>query len=463
MKKKYAAEPYRIKVIEHIRQTTKEERIKILKNAGYNPFSLRSEDVYIDLLTDSGTSAMSQEQWSALMIGDEAYAGSRSFYRLESVVKNITNYQYFIPAHQGRGAEQVFLPQLVTKKGMYYISNIHFDTTRSHVELAGARAIDCVIDDCFDLQTYHPFKGNFCLNKLEKTILDKGKENIAGIIMTITNNSAGGQPVSMENMRQVSEMAKKYGITTIIDGARYAENAFFIKEREEGYQDMDIIDIAREAFSYADVLLMSAKKDGLVNMGGFIAIKDHEELYNKCRTYIVPMEGFPTYGGMNGRDMDALAVGLMEALDENYLRHRIDQVRYLGDRLREAGVPVQYPIGGHAVFVDCKSIAPHIPYDQFPAQSVTNAIYIEAGVRAVEIGSLLLGRDPDTHENIQSEMELMRLTIPRRVYTYRHLDVVADAVIHVFEHRSELKGLAFVYEPPILRHFTAVFKPIDSL
>lgn len=461
MNKKYVAEPYRIKVVEPIRQTTKEERIQLLENVGYNPFSLKSDDVYIDLLTDSGTGAMSQHQWAAMMIGDEAYAGSRSFYRLEATVKNITNYKYFIPTHQGRGAEQVFLPQLVKHKGMHFISNIHFDTTRAHVELAGARAIDCVIDECFDMATYHPFKGNFDLERLEQIILEKKKENIAGIIMTITNNSAGGQPVSMENMRAVSKIAKKYDIPTIIDGARYAENAFFVKEREEGYQNKSILEIAREAFSYADAFLMSAKKDGLVNIGGIIAIKDNEKLFNLCRTYVVPLEGFPTYGGLTGRDMDAMAVGLEEGLGLDYLKHRIDQVRYLGDRLREAGVPVQYPIGGHAVFVDCKSFAPHIPFDQFPALSVTNEVYIEAGVRAVEIGSLLLGRDPDTNKNLESAMELMRLTIPRRVYTYSHLDVVADAVIEVYKNRDKLKGYEFIYEAPILRHFTSTFKKVD--
>ncbi len=462
MEKKYTAEPYRIKMVEPIKETTRKEREMLLKNVGYNPFSLRSEDVYIDLLTDSGTGAMSQEQWGAMMVGDEAYAGSRSFFKLESAVKNITGYQYFMPVHQGRGAEQVFLPQLVTKKGMYYISNIHFDTTRAHVELAGARAIDCVIEACFDIDLNHPFKGNFDLIQLEKLIVNKGKENIAGIIMTITNNSAGGQPVSMENLREVKKIANKYHIPTIIDGARYAENAFFIKEREKGYEDMAIIDIAREECSYADVFLMSAKKDGLVNMGGIIAIKDNEALFNQCKVTVIPYEGFPTYGGMNGRDMEALAVGLMEGLDERYLRHRTDQVRYLGDKLKAAGVPIQYPIGGHAVFVECKRFAPHIPSHQFPALSVTNAIYLEAGIRAVEIGSLLLGRDPDTHENKVSEMELMRLTIPRRVYTYKHMDVVADAVIHVYKHRQELKGYEFVYESPILRHFTSTFRPIET-
>lgn len=459
MQKKYSAPPYRIKMVEPIKMTSKEERIKFLEEAGYNPFSLKSEDVYIDLLTDSGTGAMSHYQWGALMQGDEAYAGSKSFYRLEKVVKDITGYKYFIPAHQGRGAEQVALPQLVTKEGMYFISNMHFDTTRAHVEIAGARAVDVVIDECFDTDTYHPFKGNFNLGKLEEVINEKGAENIAGIILTITNNSAGGQPVSMENLRAVKKIAEKYGIKTIIDGARYAENAFFVKEREEGYKNKTIREIAREAFDLADIFLMSSKKDGLVNMGGIIAIKDDEELYTKCRTFIVPLEGFPTYGGLAGRDLEALAVGLEEALEEDYLRHRIDQIRYLGDKLRDAGVPIQYPVGGHAVFVDCKQIAPHIPYYEFPAQAVCNEVYLEAGVRPVEIGSFLLGRDPDTGENIESPMELMRLTIPRRTYTYAHLDVVAEAVIEVYNRREELVGLDFDFEPPVLRHFTARLKP----
>lgn len=460
MEKKYVAPPYRIKMVEPIKMTTKEERIEKLKAVGYNPFSLKSEDVYIDLLSDSGSGAMSQNQWAALMLGDEAYAGSRNFYRLEKVVKDITKYQYVIPAHQGRGAEQVTLPQLVKHEGMYFLSNMHFDTTRAHVELAGARAIDVVIDECFDTVNYHPFKGNFDLEKLEKEIKEKGAENIAGIIMTVTNNSAGGQPVSMENLRKTKEIANKYNIKTIIDGARYAENAFFIKEREKGYENKSIREIAQEMLSYGDIFLMSSKKDGLVNIGGIIAIKDDYELYQKCRTYIVPLEGFPTYGGLTGRDMEALAVGLEEALDEDYLRHRIDQVRFLGDKLREAGVPIQYPVGGHAVFVDCKKICPHIPYYQFPAQAVCNEVYIESGVRAVEVGSFLLGRDPDTKENLESPLELMRLTIPRRTYTYAHLEVVANAVIEVYKRREKLVGLEFEYEPPVLRHFTARLKPV---
>jgi len=461
MERKYVAPPYRIKMVEPIRQISREARIEALKEAGYNPFQLKSKDVFIDLLTDSGTGAMSHYQWGALMTGDESYAGSKSYYNLEKVVKDITGYEYVIPAHQGRGAEQVALPQLIDgREGMYFISNFHFDTTRAHVEIAGARAIDCVIEECFDTENFHPFKGNFDVSKLEEIIKDKGPEKIAGIIMTITNNSAGGQPVSLENMRQTKAVAEKYGITTLIDGARYAENAFFIKEREEGYQDKSIREIAREQFDLADIFLMSSKKDGLVNIGGLIAIKNDHELFIKCRSYIIPMEGFPTYGGLAGRDLEALAVGLEEALEFDYLQHRIDQIRYVGDRLREAGVPIQYPVGGHAVFVDCKKIASHIPFDQFPAQSVCNAVYIEAGVRPVEIGSFLLGRDPDTNENIESPMELMRLTIPRRTYTYAHLDVVCDAVIEVYKNREDLVGLDFDFEPPVLRHFTASLKPL---
>lgn len=459
--KKYIAPPYRIKMTEPIRLIPSNEREIALKEAGYNPFQLKSDDVYIDLLTDSGTGAMSQYQWAALMIGDESYAGSRSFYKFEKVVKDITGYNYVIPAHQGRGAEQVCLPQLVEgREGMYFISNMHFDTTRAHVEIAGARAIDCVIEECFDTETYHPFKGNFDIKKLEEIILEKGAENVAGIIMTITNNSSGGQPVSLENLRLTRDVAKKYGITTVIDGARYAENAFFIKEREEGYQDKSIKEIAREQFDMADIFLMSAKKDGLSNIGGLIAIKDNFDIYTKCRTFIVPLEGFPTYGGLAGRDLEVLAVGLEEALELDYLTHRIDQVRFLGDKLRDAGVPIQYPVGGHAVFVDCKKIAPHIPFHQFPAQAVCNAVYLEAGVRPVEIGSFLLGRDPDTGLNLESPLELMRLTIPRRTYTYAHLEVVADACIEVYNNREALVGLDFDYEPPMLRHFTAKLKPV---
>lgn len=461
MDKSYRLPPYKIKMIEPIRLIEKTARFERLKEAGFNPFKLRSEDVFIDLLTDSGTGSMSHFQWSALMIGDESYAGSSSYYRLEKVVKEITGYKYMMPAHQGRGAEQVVIPLLIKHPGMVFISNIHFDTTRAHVELAGARAVDCVCKECFDLSNYHPFKGNFDISKLELLIQEHNSLNVAGIIMTITNNSAGGQPVSLENMKEVSKIAKKYNIPLLIDGARYAENSFFIKQREEGYASKSIKEIAKETFELADIFLMSAKKDGLVNIGGLIAIKEDESFYKQCQIRIVPLEGFPTYGGLAGRDMDALAVGLLEALEEDYLAYRIDEVRFLGDLLKDAGVPIQYPTGGHAVFIDCGKMCPQIPYDQFPAQAVCNELYLEGGIRAVEIGSLLLGRDPDTGKNIKADVEFMRLTIPRRTYTFDQLRYVAKSVIQVYHRKDVIKGVKFEYESPILRHFTARFLPVE--
>ncbi len=455
------AEPFKIKMVEPIRLIPREERERKLKEAGYNPFALKAEDVYIDLLTDSGTGAMSDRQWSALMMGDESYAGSRSFYRLEKVTKDITGYKYVIPTHQGRGAEQVVLPNVIKKQGDYVLSNMHFDTTKAHVEIAGGRAINLIHDKAFNTTEYDDFKGDFDLEKLEEFIKGNKLEDISCIVVTVTCNSAGGQPVSMANIKGVKEIADRYGLKVLMDAARYAENAYFIKIREKGYEDKTIREISKEMFSYADGMMMSSKKDGLSNMGGLIAIKDDEELYTACRSTVVPLEGFPTYGGLSGRDMEALAVGLEEALEYEYLEYRIEQVKYLGDRLREAGVPIQYPTGGHAVFVDCKKICPHIPYYQFPAQAVCNAVYLAAGVRPVEIGSFLLGRDPDTGENLESPLELMRLTIPRRVYTNRHMDVVADAVIEAYRNADKLVGFDFEYEPKVLRHFTARLKPVE--
>ncbi len=458
MKTIYFPEPFRIKSVEPLRMLTREERERKIAEAGYNVFSLASRDVYIDLLTDSGTGAMSVDQWAGVMVGDESYAGAECYYRVQETAKRIFGLPYVQLVHQGRAAEKVLLPVLLQGK-KYAISNMHFDTTRAHVELAGARAIDCVVPEALDTTAYYDFKGNMDTARLEQYIKELGAENIGVIIMTITNNSAGGQPVSVENIRKTREIAHAHGIPFMIDAARYAENAYFVHKREPEFADSTIEEIVKATFEDADCFTMSAKKDAIVNMGGLIGCRNRE-IFELVKQRCISFEGFITYGGMSGRDIEALARGLKEGIDENYLRYRIGQMEYLAARLDEAGIPYQSPVGGHAVFVDAKKLLPHIPYYEFPAQALAIELYKEAGIRACDIGSFMLGNDPDTGKQLEAEFEFTRLAIPRRVYTQSHLDVIADALENIKERAGRIRGYRIVEEPPILRHFTAKLLPL---
>ncbi|MGA2822943.1 MAG: tryptophanase [Bacteroidales bacterium] len=446
------SESYRIKMVEAIRKSTLEERQEWIKDAKYNLFLLKSEQVFIDLLTDSGTGAMSDKQWSEMMLGDESYAGASSYYKMKEAIFNITGFDHFLPTHQGRAAENVLFSVLV-KEGNLVPGNSHFDTTKGHIEFRKAFAIDCTIDEAFDTTCNHPFKGNVDPEKLED-VLKKSADKVPFIIVTLTNNSAGGQPVSMENLRRVRQIADRYGKIVLFDSARFAENAYFIKLREEKYKDVSIRAIALEMFSYADIITMSCKKDAIVNIGGFIGMRD-DELFRQCCVFNIMFEGYITYGGLAGRDMNAIAQGLYEGTDFEYLNTRVKQVEYLGKRLIEFGIPIQQPIGGHAVFVDAKRFLPCLKKEEFQAQTLAIWLYLESGVRGVEIGALMADRDPLTRENRYPKLEFLRLAIPRRVYTNNHMDVVAVALKNVFDRRNELtRGVRIIREAPIMRHFT---------
>ncbi|MCI2081865.1 MAG: tryptophanase [Bacteroidales bacterium] len=453
------AESFKIKTVENIHKSTREERECWLKEAKYNLFALKSDYVYIDLLTDSGTGAMSDKQWAALMQADESYAGARSYYHLKDSIEEITGFKYFLPTHQGRAAENVLFSSII-KAGDFLPGNSHFDTTKGHIEFRKATAVDCTIDEAKDTQLIVPFKGNMDLGKLEKVLEAHPAEKIPAVVLTVTNNTAGGQPVSMENIRGISALCRKYGVKLMIDSARFAENAYFIKTREKGYENKTIREIAKEMFSYADFMTMSSKKDAIVNMGGFIGFRNEED-WKKCQMYNVMFEGYITYGGMSGRDMECLAQGLYEGTEFDYLETRINQVRHLADKLDEYGIPYQKPAGGHAIFLDALKFLPKVPREEFVAQTLAIEIYKEAGIRSVEIGTLLADRDPVTHENRYPALELCRLAIPRRVYTNNHMDYTAAAIKNVYDRRDSLtSGFRITYQAPIMRHFTVEMEPV---
>lgn len=444
-------------MVESIHRSTREERDQWIKEAHYNVFQLKAEQVFIDLLTDSGTGAMSDRQWSAMMLGDESYAGARSFYRFKEVVTSITGFEHVLPTHQGRAAENVFFSTLV-KKGTVIPGNSHFDTTKGHIESRGGIALDCTVDEARDTQLEVPFKGNVDVAKLEAALKEHG-DKVAFVVITCTNNTAGGQPVSMQNIRETSELTHRYGKRLVMDSARFAENAYFIKTREKGYAERSIREICREMFSYADAMTMSAKKDAIVNMGGFFATR-HQDWYDAAKVFCIVNEGYVTYGGMSGRDMEALATGLEENTEFSMLETRIKQVEYLGKRLDEFGIPYQRPVGGHAIFIDAPRVLPNVPKEEFPAQTLTVELYREAGIRGCEIGYLLADRDPVTRQNRFGGLDLLRLAIPRRTYTNNHMDVVAVAMKNVFDRRDSIRrGVVIEWEAPIMRHFTVQLKP----
>jgi tryptophanase len=455
MKFQTIIEPFRVKTVEPIRQTTDAERHAALEAATYNPFLLQAQDVLIDLLTDSGTGAMSVYQWSGMMKGDESYAGARSFAVFEQAVRDITGFTHVIPTHQGRAAEHILFSTAVTP-GDVVPNNTHFDTTRANVEDAGGIALDIPIPEAREPQSAHPFKGDMDLEALERTLGDR-TTTVPLVMLTVTNNSGGGQPVSLANVRAVSEICRRHGVPLFIDACRFAENAWFVRTREPGQEERLPIDIAREMFSLADGATMSAKKDGMANIGGFLAMND-AELARRCRTRLVLTEGFPTYGGLAGYDLEAIAVGLKEALDPDYLRYRIRSIAYLGDKLTAAGVPILTPTGGHALYLDAKRWLPHIPQAEYPAWALSLALYLEGGIRAVEIGSVMFGRQPDGSEK-PAELELVRLAFPRRVYTQSHVDYVAEVLLHMNTLARRIRGVRMVDAPPVLRHFTAQFAP----
>ncbi len=452
-------EPFRIKVVEPIRITTPEERETILQRARYNLFLVHADDVLIDLLTDSGTAAMSADQWAGVMRGDESYAGSRSFYFFESVVREIFGFKHVIPVHQGRAAERILF-SLVCKPGSVIPNNTHFDTTRANIEYLGGTAVDLPCAESQDTQTPHPFKGNMDTGALERLIQEVGTERIPLVILTITNNSGGGQPVSMANIRAVSQICHRYGIPLYIDACRFAENAYLIKLREPGYQQKSVREIVREIFSYADGCTMSAKKDGLANIGGFLCTND-DQLAQQEKELLILTEGFPTYGGLAGRDLEAMAIGLQEVLDEHYLQYRLASVRYLGEHIAREGVPIVQPPGGHAIYIDAGLMLPHIPPLHYPGQSLVVELYREGGIRTSEIGSVMFGkRDHETGQELPARKELVRLAIPRRVYTQSHIDYVVEAILNVFARREQLRGYRITWQTPFLRHFSCHFEPL---